>query len=91
MLMGFDLINIFDKIIEQDDRCRTFRSQFKFNSRTFKSFHKDKKVAELNKLEKSWFSAAAECDILKLKQYYGNDKDLLNKKDIFTVSSLDGK
>ncbi|XP_065676188.1 uncharacterized protein LOC136072054 isoform X6 [Hydra vulgaris] len=38
----------------------------------------------LNKLEKSWFSAAAECDILKLKQYYGNDKDLLNKKDIFT-------
>nr|XP_047136766.1 ankyrin repeat domain-containing protein SOWAHB isoform X2 [Hydra vulgaris] len=84
MLMGFDLINIFDKIIEQDDRCRTFRSQFKFNSRTFKSFHKDKKVAELNKLEKSWFSAAAECDILKLKQYYGNDKDLLNKKDIFT-------
>ncbi|XP_065678622.1 uncharacterized protein LOC136093553 isoform X3 [Hydra vulgaris] len=66
-------------------------SLLSIDSRTFKSFHKDKKVAELNKLEKSWFSAAAECDILKLKQYYGNDKDLLNKKDIFTVSSLDGK
>ncbi|XP_065676184.1 uncharacterized protein LOC136072054 isoform X2 [Hydra vulgaris] len=59
-------------------------SLLSIDSRTFKSFHKDKKVTELNKLEKSWFSAAAECDILKLKQYYGNDKDLLNKKDIFT-------